>query len=310
MTDTDNNPTTDDRLGIGGNNPPLWALLDLLGEQANVSAVVTDYLNDRYKQWEPAVEEILEEARALPREIAEKEDRDKFPPLIKRIRDLAAKLNGLHTKEKEPFFRGGQAVDQKFFGLIDKLSRRSRTSNAGAADVLNARLTDYDNKVLAAEQERRRLEAERLAREAREKREAEEKAALEAEELRLAAERARKPETVEEKSKVADQAEQAHSSARVEATVAVARAEEAHVQTLAKPADIMRTRGDDGTLSTMAQEKYAEVVDRTKLDYAKLGPYFAIAAVEQALRAWAKATDHREAMQGAAVGRRNKSKVL
>ncbi len=71
----------------------------------------------------------------------------------------------------------------------------------------------------------------------------------------------------------------------------------------------MRTRGSDGTLATMGQEKYAEVTDRQLLDKEILWPFIPLADLEKALRAWAKNTDYRTPMAGAEVGRRNKSVV-
>ena len=297
------------RATVGHNDPPLWAVLRSLSREEDFASTVTAFLNEEYRAWDKTVADLLEEARALPREIPDAATRELFPPLIKRIRDTRGKLEAFHKLEKEPYHRGGQAVDQKFFGLIDKLLRRDRKNNPGAGDILGARLTDYDTKVLAAEQERRRLEAEEAARVAREAQERAQREAREAEEKRLAAERARKPEIAEEKRETAQRAEHQASAAHVEAVVETARAEEAHVATLVRPADIMRTRGDDGTLSTMAQEKYAELEDRDLLDKAALWPFIPEAALKTALTQWAKSTDYRKQMAGAKVGRRNKTVV-
>ena len=95
----------------------------------------------------------------------------------------------------------------------------------------------------------------------------------------------------------------------METELAIGKAEQAHIDTLAKPADIMRTRGTDGTLSTMATEPFAEVTDRDQLDKAKLWPFFTDEAIEKALRAWAKTTGHKVSMDGASIGKRPKSVV-
>lgn len=306
MTDDDTNP----RAEIGGNFPPISEILSVFAADENFSKTVTDHLEKKYASFLRDAAILLEEARALPARIEDKETRAKFPPLIKRFRDLKAKFESFHELEKAPFRRGGDACDSLFFGTIDKLMRRNKNNNAGASDILGARLTDYDNRVLAEEEERRAAEAKRLADEARAAEEARLKAEREAEELQLAAERARKPEIVEEKREVAAAAEQTASAARVEATVTLARAEEAHIATLAKPADIMRDRGEDGTKSTMAQETYAEVEDSEKLDGAILWAFVLPDARAKALRAWAKQTDYRKPMPGARVGRRNRTKVL
>lgn len=306
MNDNNQNP----RERLGSNNPPIWAVLKGFAAEENFAATVSGFLADEYKQWPITVAELLDEARALPAVIEDDATKAKVTTLMKRLRDTAAKIDKIHTAEKEPYLRGGQAVDQFCFGLIGKLAKRATRDNPGAYDILQRGLTDYDNKKLAEEQERRRIAA---AEEARKAREAQEKAAAEAraaEEARLAAERARAPAKIEEKTEAAKIAEQAASQAAVDVTVANARAEQAHIDTLAKSADIMRSRQDDGTMSTMAQEKYAEVVDRTKLDMATLWPYLDNAAIEKALRQWARVTDFNTPMAGAAIGRRNKSKVL
>lgn len=304
MSDTND---MNERAVIGGNNPPLAR--SIAAEEGDFAATTTAYLQEDYAKQPDIVASLLDEARAIPKVIEDAETKSKAASIIKRLRDTAKALDAFHGKEKQPYLRGGQAVDQFFFGLIDKCVRRVKTNNKGAADVLNDRLTDYDNRVLAAEQARRAREAAEAARIAREAQEKAAREAREAEEARLAAERARKPEAIEQKTVAAQQQETVADAAKVEAVVTTARAEEAHIATLARPADIMRTRGDDGTLSTMGTEKYAAIVDRDLLDKAALWPYLPLPALETALRAWAKNTDYRTPMAGAEVGRRNKSVV-
>lgn len=302
------NDETNPRAAIGGNFPPLAR--SIAAETGDFAQVVTAFLEEEYRQYPVQLTELLDEARALPKEIEDKATKDKAASVIKRMRDLNKKFDAFHEKEGQPYFRGKQAVDQFFFGMMDKLQKRAKNNNPGASDVLLSRITDYDNRILAAEQERRRLEAEETARIAREAQERAATEAREAEERRQAAERARAPAQVEVKTAAAQEAEQKASAAHVEATVTTARAEEAHIATLAKPADIMRSRGDDGTLSTMGQEKYATIVDRDKLDKAKLWPFIPLAALQQALTGFAKTTDYNTPMEGAEIGRKNKSKVL
>jgi hypothetical protein len=279
-------------------------------EAPDYAQQVTDRMRQDYGQVEKTVADLLDEARALPKEIDNDETKGKFTQLIKRLRDVKIRLEAFHAKEKEPFFRGGQAVDQFFFGMIDKCMRRTKTNNPGAADVLNKRLTEYDDRVEAekrAKLEREAAEARRLAEAARI---AEEKRQREAEEARLAAERARVAEKIVEKEAVATIKEAEHDAAKVEATVTAAKAEDTHIATLAKSADLMRHRDEEsGTLSTRAMEKYAEVVDRNKLDYVKLAPFFNMDAVEKALRGWAANTGYTQQMEGAAIGKRPKSVV-
>lgn len=306
MNDTTENP----RAVVGGNNPPLSVILKSFAVDENFSATIADYLKEEYAPFIADAANLLDEARALPRPIKNKEDRELWPPLVKRMRDLKGKLEAFHKKEGEPFLRGKQACDQVLFGVIDRLARRSKENKAGGADVLLAELTDYDNRILAEEKARRELEAAEAARVARAAQIKADAEAREAEERRIQAERARAPAQIEAKQEAAQEAEQAASVAQVEATVTLAKAEEAHIQTLAKSSDIMRERSDDGWMSTMAEVKYAEIEDRTKLDLAKLARFLPIKALEQALTAWARNTDYREEMPGAKVGRRNKTRVL
>ena len=303
---SDQTGTVERRLGIGGNNPPL---AKVISEQEDFAQTVTDFLNDDFAGRPKAVASLLEEARNLPPEIVDDATRAPYPGVIKRIRDEAKALSALQEKEKTPYLRGGQAVDQFFFGLIDRLARRDKKNKPGAADVLGARLTAYDTMVLEERQaEARRIaaEAERVAREAQAKAARE---AREAEEKRLAAERARKPEIVEQKEAVATAAEVAASAAAAAAAVTANQAEAAYVDTLRKPADIMRNRGDEGTLTTMATEPYAEIEDESKLDRNALWAFINLDAKEKALRAWAKNTGYTKQMDGAKIGRRSKSVV-
>jgi hypothetical protein len=303
------------RAVIGGNEPPLAR--SIATEEGDFALVTTAFLEEEYKKQPQIAQSLLDEATALMRdpvtgalrEIEDVEMKSKVASLIKRMRDAAKALEAFHSKEKQPYLRGGQAVDQFFFGWIDKLARRIKTNKPGASDVLVAALTDYDNRVLAAEQARLKREADERARLAREAQEKADREAQEAEQKRLAAERARKPEIVEQKIEAAQQQEKVADEAKVDAVVAAARAEEAHIETLRKPADIMRTRGDDGTLSTVGTEKYAEIVDRTLLDVKLLAPYIKLEALQSALTQWAKFTDYNQQMPGAAIGRRNKSVV-
>jgi colicin import membrane protein len=266
-------------------------------------------LQGEYAETARAVDSLLEEFEDLPDEIADNAEKGIVASLIKRMRDTTKRIDGLRELEKMPYFRRGQGVDQFFNGLFDRLTRREKRNRPGAADVLQQRLTDYDTKLLLAEQERRRKEAAEAARIAREKQEAEARAAREAEERRLAAERARLPETRETKQEAAAAAEEVASAARIEAAVATDQAEAAYVDTLARPADIMRNRGADGTLTTMAREFYAEIEDAAKLDKNALWPFISLDAKEKALRQWAKNTGHRQQMPGAKIGDRPKSVV-
>jgi hypothetical protein len=288
------------RAVIGGN----------LGNDApDFARLETERLEIDYAKVAETADALEAEAAPLPEEIPDADGKEIVVDLIKRIRDTSARAEALRVVEKEPHYRRGQGVDQFFFGIIDRLARRTPKNKPGLGDVLQGRLTRYDTRVLEAERARLRLIAEEEARKAAAARAEQERLAREAEERRLAAERARKPETQAAKEEAAQQAEQAVSVASVETQIAERAAEDAYVGTLAKPADIMRTRTAGGTLSTVARENYAELVDATKLDVAKLWPFVSLDAKEKALKAWARNTGFTQQMDGAAIGSRPKSVV-
>jgi len=253
--------------------------------------------------------ELKAEAALISFPIPDDDTKGKVVSLIKRIRDTAKRADGFRELEKQPHFRRGQGVDQFFFGLIDTLAKRDRKNRDGVADELQSELNEYDNRKLLEEQARRRKIAEDEAREAARLRAEQLEKDRIAEEARQAAERARKPETTAAKQEIANTAEVLATEAAIDATLAENRAEDAHVATLARPADIMRTRGSDGTLSTMAREGYAEIADARLLDKEALWPFISINEKEKALRQWAKSTGHTQEMTGAKIGFRNKSVV-
>jgi hypothetical protein len=268
----------------------------------------SERLQRDYAELARTAQSLFDEAAEVP-DVIEVEHKSAVVELIKRIRDVTKRVTGIHELEKLPHLRRGQGVDNFFFGLHDSLMRRDKKNRPGIGDTLNQRLTELDVRLLAEENERRRLAAEEAARIARAKAEAEAKAAREADEKRLAAERARLAETRAAKQEAAAEAERAASAAIVEAKVAEAAAEEAHVATLSRPADIMRQRTAAGTLSTMQQETFAEIEDPALLDAIRLWTFVTFEAKQKALNGWARSTDWREQMPGARVGRRPKSQV-
>lgn len=294
--DAESNP----RAVIGDNESP---------DAPDYARLAVRRMESDYGEVAKTVAALLDEARELP-EITNDETKGRYATVIKRFRDLTKRLETFHAKEKEAPYRTGQGIDQFFFGLIDKCSRRDKKNKPGASDVLLARLNDYDTRKLAEEQARRKREADEAERIARLAREEQQRKDREAEEARQAAERARAPAKVEEKTGIAVAAEEQADAAKVETTVAEAKADDAHIATLAKPADIMRMRdAESGTLSTMATEPYAELVDRDLLDKAKLWPFLRQDAIEIALRAWAKTVGHTQQMDGASIGKRPRSVV-
>lgn len=274
--------------------------------------VEVERLKNEYGYVQESALRLIEQAKAIT-VIADNDDKSKVIGLIKLLRDEAKRSIGLHEIEKAPHFRRGQGVDQFFFGIVDKLWKRDKKGNDGEGDRLNKLLTAYDVRQLAIEEEKRKaaaLEAARIAQAAEAERLRKEQ---EAEAARLAAERARKPDTTAAKAAIAAAAEEAAMAARVEQTATAAAAEEAYMATLAAPADIMRTRAADGSLATMAKEKFVEITDRNTLDLNKLRPYLPADALVTAIRKYAESVsfsnDESVQIAGAKFGTRPKSKV-
>jgi membrane protein involved in colicin uptake len=282
---------------------------DNTGAEINYASEEVERLSRDYAETSRSVETLLNRYESAPAEIRDDTEKSVVATLIKDMRDADKRIEGLREIEKQPHLRRGQGVDQFFGRLAERLFRRNKKDRPGAADSLNERLTAYDTKKLREEQERRRKEAEEAQRKAREEATRAAELAKQAEETRLAAERARKPETTAAKTAVADLAAEQASAAQIEAAAALDLAEAAYVDTLAKPAEIMRERLDGGVLTTMARENYAEIVDESQLDKAMLWPFISLDAKEKALRAWAKTTGHGKQMAGAAIGNRPKSVV-
>lgn len=293
--------TPDATATIGDNNPPAdWAKL------------TTDELSLNYASSVREVTALLEEARAFPARIEDNETFGKGKDLVVRLRKAFDTLDGHREKEKAPHETRYTATNNWFFGWMEKLKRRNKNAAAGAADIIYARVDDYNQKLLAAEEARRRqealdarMEADRLLAEA----ENAERNRIEAE---RAAARAIKPQHIETKTAVAEQAAGAAAVKQVEAMIANDKAEVAETYAAAKPADMVRDRSDGGTLSTMGTEKYA-IVDGDEgyalLDKEKLWPFIKRDEIDKALRKWAETTGHAVQMPGAKIGRRPKTRI-
>lgn len=278
----------------GANQAPDYAQLE------------TERLANDYVGLQNSLEELKAEAEAFPRGVNSDEEALARGGVIKKLRDLDSRVEGVRVLEKEPHLRRGNAVDS-FFGVMhDLIGRRTRTAKPGLIDILQADINEYQERKIA--EERARLEAERREAE-RIRREAEEvarKAAAEAAEKAAAAERARKAENIAARQREAEAQQEAAEMAAAEARRLEELAEEARLATLVKPADIARVRGADqsgaGVTLTVAKNPYAILTDRNKVDMNVLRPYFTDAEIEKALRGWAKATGHRVTMEGAEIG--------
>lgn len=265
------------------------------------AATITERLEQDYAELINGARALLTEARDLPGEINSDDEMGPFATLIERMRDTASRIKAYHSTEKEPHLRAGQATDQFFFSWFEKLSRRNKTDKPGAADILQARVNDYMQRKLDAER-RARAAAEAAARAAEEAlRKEREEAARKAAEAQAAADRARKAENIAaHELRAAEEAAKA-SAAEAERMRAAQIADDARIDTLAKSADMVRTRLEGGPMVTMRQVPVVVIEDEAALDMAALWPHIKEEAKLQALKSWAKVTGHKKQMPGATI---------
>jgi hypothetical protein len=116
---------------------------------------------------------LLAEAREMPVTVNDDSGALLLGALIKRMRDVDSRIESVRGLEKEPYLRGGNAVDAFFNAWRDKIGRRNKNDRSakpakpGATDVLQARINDYQNRKIAEEnarQEAARREADRRTR--------------------------------------------------------------------------------------------------------------------------------------------------
>lgn len=133
---------SDDRLGIGGNNPP--------------EPTLTETLSDRYADLFGEVEPLATRANALPASLETDDQVGETGDVVTDAVALKKRIDDARKKEKAPIIAAGKEVDALFNAALDRLARIS--------NALTQRVTDY-NRAKAAAERRRREEEERKARE-------------------------------------------------------------------------------------------------------------------------------------------------
>lgn len=179
---------------------------------------------------------------------------------ISQLSALNKAAEAKRTGAKEPYLEGGRAVDGFFKTITEPVNK--------VKEAVNKLLTIYQREQEAAAR-RKRMEEERLAREAAEK------AAREAEEAAKAA----------STDATLDDAIAAEKAAEVAAADLAKAAQAAEV----KPAELTRTRGEYGAMSSLRTEWVFEDIERANLDLEALRPYLPDTGLEQAVRAFIKA---------------------
>jgi hypothetical protein len=270
--------------------------------EAPISAQsVTAAMARDYAALAQATSALLVEAKALPDAVSDEGDLQVVSAVIVKIRDKAKLANATREKEKEPYLRGGQAVDAFFKDLIDRLDKTNT--------ILGRRVNAYQQAKLAEERARREREARdaalvaaeaaaRVAEQQRLQREAEEAAA-----------RARKAENIAAHNEEAANRAELAAAASASATLAFNEAAAAEFAAKQKPAELTRSRFEEGTLVTMKQVGYVELVDASLLDLAVLRPFLKDEHLVMALRAWAKINGYKKPMPGAIVEMRDEAVV-
>jgi hypothetical protein len=284
----------------------------VIGDNQDVdqAQIVSDRLTALYFQSIQSVDELLGKMPSMPEKVRSDADALMLGALIKQLRDQDNKLEAFRESEKQPFLRGGNAVDNFFHSLRDKIARRKRGDRSvkpGAIDILQGRIDDWQTAKRAAELAR--LEADRLeaARVSREEQARLRKQLEEAEAARLAAERARTEQTKATKAAIADAEAAKAAHAKALADIAAEKAKDAELATQISSADLVRVRAENGgVMLTSRDEGYAFVTNRNLLDLEKLRPFFTQFELEKALRGWAKSTGFEVTMEGAEIGFRQR----
>jgi uncharacterized membrane protein YqiK len=281
-------------------------------EAPDYAQTITATLQKDYAELVKGAGDLLEEARALPASIPDGDEStlNTFTTLIKRMRDTTSRITTFHVTEKEPHLRAGQAVDQFFFRLHERLARRSNKDKPGAADILQARVGDFLERKRIAEQ-KIRDEAERAARaEAERIRNEQIAAARAAEEAAAKAARARNAANIAAHAAEAERQRKLAEEARKLQEAADQAAEDARIDATAKPADLVRTRTEGGAIATLRQVPLVKIEDVSKLDKELLWPFLKDEHILMALKAWAKTKSHKVPMAGATIKMVNEGAVI
>jgi hypothetical protein len=256
-----------------------------------------------------SVSNLIERFRALPKVINDEATLNKYGPPISEANELVKRLKAFHEAEKAPFLGGGRGVDNVFFGEWDRLSRRKEGNAAGAVNIAQARVDDYAQRLLEAEQAKRAEEARQAFEKQRKLDEEAAELRRVADDLAAAAARARKPENIEAHREAAAQYADAAAQTEFHADRAAELAEDARIDTLAKPADMVRTRLTSGSMLGMRSEPSVVITNVKLLNKEDLWPFLKEEHILMALKSYAKTKNYDVEMEGAVIGKRNKGSL-
>lgn len=217
-------------------------------------------LAERHEPLVKRRDELLKAASRVPETVGGEHEAGKFGDFIKQLAAAVKNAEAARVAEKEPHLEGGRAVDGFFKPITEPLAKIKKE--------IESRLGVYLRAKEKAERERRE-EEERKARE---------------EEKRLADEAAEKLKAAED-AKGLDDAVAADEAAK-EASEAAARAKAAAE---VKPAELSRTRGDHGSVSSLREHWTLRDLNRATLDLEALRHHIPTDALEKAVRSYIKA---------------------
>ena len=263
-------PAAGRNVEISDNNPPLICLDQLFLDHA--SAV-------------ERVGELETKAAAQPGfvELGDDQTQGALQDVIKEIDKETKILESRREATKVPFLEAGRIIDGFFKSLTDPKGKRQGRLDK-ARDVLARVATDYLRRKDAAERAKREAEARRLRQIEEDQRAEQRRCEEEAERLRAK----HRPGAAVEKETLADVA-----GHQAEATNAAAI--EAEQAANAKPADLARTRSDDGgSLGTLIESWDMNITAFDDLEPERLWPYIGRAEKEKAIRSYMRANAPKE----------------
>jgi alpha-galactosidase/6-phospho-beta-glucosidase family protein len=216
-------------------------------------------LIDEFRSLFSRRDELLAAETRIP-PIGDEDTARKISDFVKQLSAAIKASDAARVNAKEPFLEGGRVIDGVFRQISDPLTDLKKK--------VERKLTDYLRAKEAEERERRQ----------REEREARERAEQARREAEAAAQAMRDAASLDE----AVQAEKAAEAAAADVVKAEAAA-------TAKPAELSRTRGEYGAVSSLRTEWVFEGVDRATIDLETLRPYLPADGIEKAIRSFIRA---------------------
>jgi len=273
----------------------------------NVKPLITkDELERDFAHITEAVNTALALKTTVPPVIEDEEDLSLARTAVRAMAAARKRVSTTRVDAKEPFLSGGRVVDSHFNSLEKILVDEEARIGALAKHHLDKK---------AAEEQRKRDEEARIAREAAAKAQRERDAA-EAEQRRLDQEaadarkraqdaideeaRKKAAEEAAEAQRVADSKKAATSAAGQQADAAAATAVQSQRAAEASPADKARTRVDDG-MATLERSYEFKIESVPDIDLDALRAYIGLPDIEKAIRAYIRTHKDTKPLRGVKI---------